>query len=123
MTVGKFRNHKAYPKLRHQRRYLLPHACLQCRKAFRKPPAAQAYRCPHCAATLIELGRNFCAPARSDTDQWNTVAFLLQRGFRFRTLYAPHDDGSCRRVSYPATLAQAREFAIRYASSLRPPPP
>lgn len=119
MTMRKFRNHKAYPKPRHQRRYLLPHACLHCRKVFRKPSAEQAYPCPQCAAPMVELGRNFCAPTVTDSEQWNKVAFLVQRGFRFHTLYVRHDDGGCRRVSYPATLAQARDFVIRYACMVR----
>ena len=96
--------------------YTVSFACLNCRRAFKREvnPAQSSLKldCHNCSSSAYNLGRHFKAPKRTDLQQWKKIEFLLQHGFRFqkiRTSSHHHDT-----VPYPQTLAQAREFVLKY---------
>ena len=95
--------------------YLHPHVCLACRKSFKLSSRAAPARCPDCAAELVVLNRKFAAPPRRDRDQWEKIAYLIDHGFRFQSVYGI--DGQA--VSYPSTLAEAKRFVVEYADQAR----
>ncbi len=92
--------------------YLIPYACLECRKAFKRHNDTDALtmKCPECGGSAHRTSRKFKAPRRSDLQQWEKVRFLLEHGFRF---FSVRDDSGSY-VRYPETLAEAREFVRKY---------
>jgi hypothetical protein len=52
------------------------------------------------------MNRKFKPPPQADEQQWETVRFLYEHGFRFQTVY----DKSGVSVRYPESLEEAREF-------------
>lgn len=94
--------------------YLLPYACLACRKSFKRKVIDLGIpdkKCPHCGGVAMGLSRYFKAPPTNNIPQWKKVAFLIQNGFRF---YHQRDQDGCV-VPYPSTMAEAKEFVLRYA--------
>jgi DNA-directed RNA polymerase subunit RPC12/RpoP len=101
--------------------YLIPYACLECRKAFKRhdDPDALTMKCPECGGTAHRTSRRFKPPKRSDLKQWQKVRFLLEHGFRFFTVR----DQSGRYMRYPSTLDEAREFVRKYRGQAWEPIP
>ena len=65
-------------------RYLIAHACFNCRKSFKVAPRDERIAvCPNCSGQLHEMGRSFKSPAAKDTEQWAKVEALYNAGFRF----------------------------------------
>ena len=65
-------------------RYLIAHACFECRKSFKVSPRPDCSAvCPSCGGTIFEMGRAFKAPASQDLEQWAKVEALYAAGFRF----------------------------------------
>ena len=65
-------------------RYLIAHACFQCRKSFKVAPRPDLTAiCPSCGGQLHEMGRSFKASPAKDTEQWAKVQALHSAGFRF----------------------------------------
>jgi hypothetical protein len=69
---------------------MMPFACFECRKSFkrkltwsRKTTNAQA--CPQCRKEMCEMGRQFKAPAQTDTKQWRKVEALVRGGITFHS--------------------------------------
>ncbi|MBB6051799.1 hypothetical protein [Armatimonas rosea] len=63
----------------------LPWVCFSCRKAFRKPVAADGpFPCPSCRQPLQFMGAAFQAPRKTATRQWTHLATLYQAGVRFQ---------------------------------------
>src|SRR5687767_9320481 len=96
--------------------YSYAYACLACRRSFKRPGGSGAPEqrlCPRCKGAAINLGRHFKAPPADDIEQWEKVAFLVRHGFSFQTL---HDPETGRRVGYPDTLKEARQFVRKYSS-------
>jgi len=61
---------------------------------------------------MTQLSRKFAAPKSKDKDQWRKIALLIERGFRFYSVYEQH--GATKyKVAYPRTLAEAAEFVQR----------
>ena len=60
------------------------------------------------------LSRKFAAPKMDDIAQWEKVAFLIEHGFLFYSVYQPFGNGAYQRISYPKTLAEAKEFVQLY---------
>jgi hypothetical protein len=58
---------------------------------------------------MFQLSRKFKAPRAADAAQWAKVEFLVAHGFSFYSVYERIGVGE-RRVQYPETLAEAREF-------------
>ena len=65
------------------------------------------------------LSRKFSAPKSKDLDQWAKVKFLVEHGFRFYSVYEPHESGGRIRVEYPKTLREADAFVKRFQSEAR----
>ena len=107
--MAAFKHHKYYPNERHAQAYLFPHACLHCRKSFKKPASTSPRTCPECTGELTRLSRKFKAPKARDTAQWAKVKFLVEHGFLFYSVYEQAGAGEVR-VPYPKTLEEAREF-------------
>ena len=65
-------------------KYLIAHACFECRRSFKAAPREghQAV-CPRCKGPMFEMGRSFKAPASRDREQWLKVQALYAAGFRF----------------------------------------
>ena len=61
------------------------------------------------------LSRKFSAPKMSDAEQWRKVEFLVDQGFKFQSIHEA--DGSL--VRYPVNMAEAKEFAEKYAHRVR----
>ena len=100
------------------RGYLFPYACLACRKSFKRKfeTGLPDKPCPHCGGVAIGLYRHFKAPPMDDIQQWKKVALLIQHGFRFHHQY--DENGNC--VPYPATMAEAKVFVLRFAKMKTP---
>jgi hypothetical protein len=65
-------------------RYLIAHACFDCRKSFKVVPRTENTAvCPNCGGQLHRMGRSFKAPPATDTEQWAKVQALYSAGFRF----------------------------------------
>ncbi|MEF2278984.1 hypothetical protein V3W47_11810 [Deinococcus sp. YIM 134068] len=78
------------------------YVCFECRKQFRKPLIFQAtrspsgnlsnthglgmdaatYPCPQCSQAMIQMGKNFRAPAQADAEGWEVARRLAAAGFR-----------------------------------------
>ncbi|KAA9001095.1 hypothetical protein FJU30_07510 [Affinibrenneria salicis] len=114
--MKRFRHHSYFARQRQTQRWLLPHVCFICRKAYRKPPAVAARRCPQCGGAMTGLSRKFATPARSDIRQWKKVQYLVEHGFFFQSVYRLSEGGGYCKVAYPASLADAREFVRLYAA-------
>lgn len=89
-------------------------ACIACRyttKARIEGP------CPQCRKVMVDLGRDFKAPRRDDTRQWQKIAVLFERGIRF-------DSCGCSGPGpRPRTASDARgQFGLR-RQRLREPEP
>lgn len=86
-------------------RYLIAHACFECRKRFKVAPRPDRLAvCPACGGQLHEMGRSFKAPSAKDTEQWAKIQALYSAGFRFfsyRSTSAP---------PLPASLADVADF-------------
>jgi len=89
---------------------LLPFACFDCRRSFRRAFRREVAKCPACGANAVRLDHKFKAPPHGEVDQWEKVRLLYAHGFRFARQY--DDDG--RRVPYPRTLEEARTFVAIY---------
>ena len=98
--------------------YSVSYACLSCKTAHKRHIAGAPsdyplkMECPICKGTTFNLGRHFKAPKRSDDAQWKKVAFLIEHGFLFQKIRPiPNSYDS---VPYPKTLAEAKEFVVKY---------
>jgi len=109
--MGGFKDHKLFTKERYRQIYLFPHACLECRKAFKKPVSDFVRLCPQCGGDLVRLSRKFAAPQASDTKQWDLVSLLVRNGFYFYS--ASESDGLS--IAYPKTIDEAKRFLARVA--------
>lgn len=69
-------------------------------------------KCPICGNDSINLGRNFKPPKKTDLDQWKKVKYLVDHGFRFQKIRIERN--SYESIPYPETLAEAKEFVIKY---------
>ncbi len=111
--------------------YKQHYACFACRKAFRIPGTepfvgqrslASIVKCPDCAKPMSKMGRDFKAPRRSATKQWEKVRQLREAGFAFDSCgcYGPgYRPAMLREV--PAFIEQAqlkasngRRLAVRF---------
>ena len=75
--------------------------------------------CPICKSTTVNLGRHFKSPKKSDVAQWKKVRFLVEHGFVFQKIRI--DSESYDSIPYPETLAEAKEFVLKYKNWARVP--
>ncbi|MGO2010995.1 MAG: hypothetical protein ACTH7Q_02605 [Pseudoalteromonas sp.] len=98
--------------------YSMSFACCECRtsnkRQFKLAPCdyPKTIECPICNGVAINLGRHFKPPKKSDLVQWKKVKFLIEHGFVFQKIRT--DKNSVESIPYPDTLAQAKEFVIKY---------
>jgi hypothetical protein len=76
-------------------------ACFQCRKAFKywqwedcdesswkmKKKLGHVPReivCPDCSKPMVDMGLDFRAPAKDDTEAWRIMEVLYENGFTFQ---------------------------------------
>ena len=78
--------------------------CLDCRLtlniAVDDERMSLDYPCPSCQENMILLPHRFRPPKKSDDQKWNTVAYLLEQGFRYEHTYS----------KVPENLRDAKEF-------------
>ena len=96
---------------------MAPYICFSCRKSFKRPPRLASPACPDCGEGTVELDQKFKAPARDDVRGWRVVRFLVERGFRFDSVW---EREGCGRGyvpvgAYPTSMALAKLFVSRYA--------
>lgn len=74
-------------------------------------------KCSDCGGPSYNFGRHFKPPKKTDQKQWEKIRFLFEHGFRFQKIRSnlPSTDS----VPYPETLAEAREFVVKYKDHAR----
>src|SRR5437870_5175698 len=87
--------------------YLFPNACVHCRKSFKKPKSDVHGICPECGGKTVTLNRKFSIPKTSDIEQWRSTVSAFRVSER-------RADGGSYEVRYPKTLAEAKDFVLRY---------
>ncbi len=98
--------------------YSMSFACFKCKTAHKRHFDAMpcdypdSIECPICREPAINLGRHFKAPKKSDLAQWKKVKYLVEHGFLFQKIHL--DPNSHESVPYPETLAEAKEFVVKY---------
>ena len=106
-------------------RYNRAFSCPDCRKTSKVAVDVDAMKhtrvCPYCGSTAYNLGRKFKPPKQSDDKAWAVVAYLIEHGFWFQSIYAKgsgwYTGGSYRdsdKVPYPTTLKEAEVFVEDY---------
>lgn len=100
--------------------YAMSFACFECKTAhkrhFDSSPCdyPRSMACPVRNSKMVNLGRHFKAPKKSDEAQWKKVKFLVDHGFVFQHIYELREDGGHYKVEYPKTLSEAHEFIVKY---------
>jgi hypothetical protein len=97
--------------------YNISFACLRCCKSFKRAvDITQGWQrelpCPECGGSSYNVGRHFKPPNKSDKQQWEKVAYLLEHGFHFQKIHDQEHGG--QNVPYPKTLKDAKEFVLKY---------
>lgn len=107
-------------------------ACLNCRRVWEQGRSRVGQpslgcgerpylsRCPICQSTLLDAGRDFKAPRRSDLKQWRKVAALLRAGFRF-TRYNSRGQQAHAALT-PKYLREAEAFLAEREQAVRSEP-
>ena len=86
-------------------KYLIAHACFDCRKSFKISPRSNFIAvCPNCGGHAHEMGRSFKAPPTKDIEQWAKVQALYAAGFRF------YSYRSTSGPQLPAKLSEVEAF-------------
>jgi len=98
-------------KMAKRLKYLMQHACFECRKAFKQDiyylPEEQPRPepvCPECGGKMWEMGRTFKAPKQDDLKQWRKVEALVRSDITF------HSFGSHGLGRFPKFLNEAVPF-------------
>ena len=106
------------PKAEHGPEYAMSFACFKCKTAHKRHFEAapcdypNSMECPICKELAINLGRHFKVPKKSDLAQWKKVKYLVDHGFVFQKIRP--EKNSYESVPYPKTLAEAKEFVVKY---------
>ena len=94
--------------------YLTQCACFACRKSFKKDVSDPRYTpsCPECGKPLVQMGRYFRAPRKSDIAQWKKVEMLRHAGVYFG------GSQSWELGKFPETIREAKAFIAKNAALL-----
>ena len=98
--------------------YAMSFACFTCRTAQKRHFEATpndyptTMECPVCKDQMINLGRHFKAPKKSNISQWKKVKYLVDHGFVFQKIRVGNN--TIESVPYPKTLSEAKEFVVKY---------
>jgi hypothetical protein len=60
---------------------------------------------------MVCLNEEFKAPRSSNKRQWAKVRYLIENGFRFRSIW---DEENQRTIPYPATSREAVDWVERF---------
>lgn len=95
-----------------------PHyACFSCRKTFKRmlmhdinrdDKRTRDAKCPDCAGTVADMGKDFKAPKRTDTKAWSHLESLYSAGITFH---------SCG-CSGPGYIPRNREDLVAHLASM-----
>jgi len=94
--------------------------CLNCKTAFSTGMDYEGIRssnCTKCKEAMILVSHKFKPPQKSDVAGWKIVKLLLDKGFRFGSVYTPLDKNILLKVTYPTTLEETKEFVKLYEPS------
>ena len=100
--------------------YSMSFVCLNCKTSnmrhfFEEPcDYPDSMECPVCKGVALNFGRYFKPPKKSDNAQWKKIEYLVEHGFVFQTIYEQREDSGYYKVSYPKTLAEAKDFVVKY---------
>jgi hypothetical protein len=100
--------------------YSMSFACLNCKTSnmrhFFEDPCdyPESMECPICKGIAFNFGRHFKPPKKSDLAQWKKIEYLVEHGFVFQTIYEQREDSGYYKISYPKTLAEAKDFVVKY---------
>jgi predicted RNA-binding Zn-ribbon protein involved in translation (DUF1610 family) len=89
--------------------------CLPCRRSLKQSTGSTA-PCPECGGELVNMGRDFKAPRRSNARQWRKLELLVAAGRRavdprYRTDGPLFDSCGCTGPGpRPRTLADAKSL-------------
>lgn len=91
--------------------------CLECKVSFNQGTDFRNRRevnCPHCHIPMILLPHRFKPPKKSEDKKWETVKFLISKGFYYQHIYEYEKDIRQNYVAYPTNLKEAKEFVKKY---------
>jgi ribosomal protein L44E len=100
--------------------YAMSFVCFTCKTSNMRHFSVEPCRypktmeCPVCKGLAVNLGRHFKPPKKSETAQWQKVKYLVDHGFVFQSIYEQRDDSGYYKISYPRSLAEAKEFVVKY---------
>jgi DNA-directed RNA polymerase subunit RPC12/RpoP len=104
------------------------HVCFSCRKAFNVPYGHTGPNaCPDCGQSIVVLPHRFRPPKKRDEQKWETVKYLVSKGFFYEHIgyenlpFAKRPEGYKVQnyVRYPENLREAKEFVIIYQAHAR----
>lgn len=87
--------------------------CFNCKKAlsigtdFSYSPSS---KCAICSNLLVVYNHKFKPPKMTDIKAWEVVEFLGLHGFVFQRIV----DKDGKSIQYPTTMADAKEFVLKY---------
>jgi DNA-directed RNA polymerase subunit RPC12/RpoP len=98
--------------------------CLDCRKSFSQGTDLNDRKealCPDCGKIMTFFPHRFRPPKRTDDKKWETVNFLVSKGFYYQHIWEPvmYNNkiiGAKGFVAYPDNLRDAKEFVEKYKS-------
>ena len=84
--------------------YKTHYVCLSCWATFKRNAGPEREQlCPHCRLPMVDAGRDFAAPRRTDRAAWRALTVVLNAGLDF------HSCGCGGPGFRPRTPAQVRE--------------
>lgn len=104
--------------------YLTKYLCIGCCKTLKRPVEGPGLRvCAHCGGPSVRMGQKFKPPKLGDNKAWDVVLYLIEKGFRYDSIYAQDEKGDFiwnseaghfQTAQYPVTMIEAQEFVIKY---------
>lgn len=87
--------------------------CLHCRKAFSQGTdllKVTSITCPECNELMVYVDQKFKPPKNSALKKWETVAFLIDNGFFYQSVYNENSNA----IPYPIKMKDAKVFVDTY---------
>ncbi|GLU51965.1 hypothetical protein Dfri01_14260 [Dyadobacter frigoris] len=82
------------------------------------------YPCPECGKKMTLLPHRFRPPKKSEEKQWETIRFLIEKGFYFQHIYEKVETKNGvtsykNYVAYPDNIRDAKEFVEKFKEQAR----
>ena len=93
--------------------------CFNCRKAFSLGTdlsVSHSSTCPECGKQTSRINHAFRPPSKDDLKKWEVAEYLKNHGFIYQHIYSMRTGNVYCLVDYPETIAEAKEFVIKYKS-------